>query len=44
MIPTASHTLVDVSETLDAVDAIRDRLENGTYKRLSASVAAAFGA
>ncbi len=42
MIPTASHTLQDVEETLDAYDAIRERLENGTYKRLSASVAAAF--
>ncbi|RMB59415.1 aminotransferase class I/II-fold pyridoxal phosphate-dependent enzyme [Dokdonia sinensis] len=42
MIPTASHTLQDVEETLDAFDSIRERLENGTYKRLSASVAAAF--
>ncbi len=43
MIPTATHTLEDVSETLDAFSAIRDRLENGTYKRLSAAVAAAMG-
>lgn len=43
MIPTATHTLQDVSETLDAFDAIRDRLENGTYKRLSAAVMAAMG-
>jgi len=42
MIPTASHTLTDVSETLDAFEAIRDRLDNGTYKRLSAAVAAQF--
>lgn len=43
MIPTASHTLTDVSETLDAFEAIRERLDNGTYKRLSAKVAEAFG-
>ncbi|WP_430906931.1 aminotransferase class I/II-fold pyridoxal phosphate-dependent enzyme [Maribacter sp. 2-571] len=43
MIPTATHTLDDVSETLEAFSAIRDRLENGTYKRLSAAVAAAMG-
>ncbi|MCF7569070.1 aminotransferase class I/II-fold pyridoxal phosphate-dependent enzyme [Sabulilitoribacter arenilitoris] len=43
MIPTATHTLKDVEETLDAFDAIRDRLENGTYKRLSAAVLAAMG-
>jgi len=41
MIPTATHTLQDVEETLDAFDAIRTRLENGTYKRLSAAVMAA---
>jgi len=43
LIPTASHTLEDVEETLKAFDAIRDRLENGTYKRLSAAVSAAMG-
>ena len=43
MIPTSRHTSVDIEETLDAFSAIRDRLENGTYKRLSASVAAAMG-
>jgi len=43
MIPTATHTLKDVSETLDAFDAIRERLDNGTYKRLSAAVMAAMG-
>lgn len=43
MIPTATHTLQDVADTLDAFDAIRDRLENGTYKRLSAAVMAAMG-
>jgi glycine C-acetyltransferase len=43
MIPTATHTLQDVADTLDAFDAIRTRLENGTYKRLSAAVIAAMG-
>ncbi len=43
MIPTATHTLEDISITLDAFSAIRERLENGTYKRLSAAVAAAMG-
>ncbi len=43
MIPTATHTLEDVRITLDAFDAIRDRLENGTYKRLSAAVMASMG-
>ena len=41
MIPTATHTLQDVEDTLEAFSAIRERLENGTYKRLSASVEAA---
>lgn len=43
LIPTATHTLEDVEITLNAFDAIRDRLTNGTYKRLSAAVAAAMG-
>jgi len=43
MIPTATHTLDDVNKTLDAFSDIRMRLENGTYKRLSAAVAAAMG-
>ena len=43
LIPTATHTLEDVKITLDAFDAIRSRLENGTYKRLSAAVMAAMG-
>ncbi|PWK19773.1 aminotransferase class I/II-fold pyridoxal phosphate-dependent enzyme [Xanthomarina spongicola] len=41
LIPTATHTLEDVTETLDAFDAIRERLVNGTYKRMSAAVTAA---
>ncbi|HMC01020.1 MAG TPA: aminotransferase class I/II-fold pyridoxal phosphate-dependent enzyme [Flavobacteriaceae bacterium] len=40
LIPTATHTLEDVNETLDAFDAIRNRLRNGTYKRLSEAVIA----
>tara|TARA_R110002074_G_scaffold328038_3_gene498531 strand:+ start:4943 stop:6202 length:1260 start_codon:yes stop_codon:yes gene_type:complete len=43
MIPTATHTLEDVEVTLNAFSAIRSRLENGTYKRLSAAVAASMG-
>jgi glycine C-acetyltransferase len=43
MIPTATHTLEDVKETLDAFDAIRERLNNGTYKRMSAALIAAMG-
>ncbi len=43
MIPTATHTLEDIAITLDAFSGIRERLENGTYKRLSAAVAAAMG-
>ncbi len=43
LIPTATHTLEDIKITLDAFDAIRTRLENGTYQRLSAAVMAAMG-
>jgi len=43
LIPTSSHTLQDVAETLEAFESIRERLQNGTYKRLSASVMAAMG-
>jgi glycine C-acetyltransferase len=43
LIPTASHTMEDIELTLEAFSGIRERLENGTYKRLSASVAASFG-
>jgi glycine C-acetyltransferase len=35
MIPTASHTLQDVSETLTAFEAIREKLVNGTYKEIA---------
>lgn len=43
LIPTATHTLEDVNETLNAFDAIRERLHSGTYKRLSAAVMQAMG-
>lgn len=35
MIPTASHTLVDISETLDAFEAVRKKLVNKTYAKLA---------
>lgn len=35
MIPTASHTLEDIDETLTAFEAIREKLENGTYKEIA---------
>lgn len=44
LIPTATHTLEDINITLDAFSAIRDRLEGGVYKRLSAGVEAAMNA
>jgi len=40
LIPTATHTLEDVQITLDAFAGIREKLKNGTYKRLSESVKA----
>ena len=36
MIPTATHTMEDIDETLAAYEAIREKLENGTYKMLAA--------
>ncbi len=41
LIPTASHTMEDIEETLNAFSAIRSRLESGDYKKLSAAVAKA---
>ncbi len=35
MIPTASHTLADIEETLTAFEAIREKLVNGTYKAIA---------
>jgi len=43
LIPTAAHTLEDVRVTLEAFSGIREKLENGTYKRLSEAVMAAVG-
>ncbi|MGV3459222.1 MAG: aminotransferase class I/II-fold pyridoxal phosphate-dependent enzyme [Flavobacterium sp.] len=36
MIPTATHTIEDINETLTAYEAIREKLENGTYKKIAA--------
>jgi len=36
MIPTATHTIEDINQTLVAYEDIRERLENGTYKRIAA--------
>jgi glycine C-acetyltransferase len=38
MIPTATHTMEDIEETLVAFSVIRERLEKGLYKRMTASV------
>ncbi len=35
MIPTATHTIEDINETLSAYEAIREKLENGTYKKIA---------
>ncbi|RTY89421.1 pyridoxal phosphate-dependent aminotransferase family protein [Flavobacterium sp. GSP27] len=35
MIPTTSHELSDIEETLVAFEAIREKLENGTYKEIA---------
>ena len=35
LIPTASHTMEDINETLEAFSTIRERLNDGLYKRLS---------
>ena len=40
LIPTSTHTLEDVSLTLDAFTAIRERLEGGIYKRMSSGIVA----
>ena len=38
MIPTASHTMQDIEDTLNAFSGIREKLENGTYKRIAAQM------
>ncbi len=35
MIPTASHTLSDINETLDAFEAVREKLVSGTYLKIA---------
>ncbi len=37
MIPTTTHTIADIDETLTAFEAIREKLENGTYKQIAES-------
>ena len=37
MIPTSSHTLEDIEVTLTAFEAIREKLVNGTYKKIAAT-------
>jgi glycine C-acetyltransferase len=41
LIPTASHNLDDVNETVEAFANIREKLVNGTYKRISQALLAA---
>ena len=43
LIPTSTHTMEDIDITVNAFESIRERLKNGTYKKLSAAVTAAFG-
>jgi len=43
LIPTATHTMEDIEITLNAFSSIRERLENGTYKKMSAALIAAMG-
>lgn len=38
VIPTASHTFEDVDETLTAFEAIRSKLQDGTYKKMAESI------
>lgn len=40
LIPTAAHDFEDIAETLDAFSAIREKLQSGLYKKLSAGVTA----
>lgn len=35
MIPTASHTMQDIEQTLEAFEAIREKLTNGTYLKIA---------
>jgi glycine C-acetyltransferase len=40
LIPTATHTQVDIDETITAFSGIRSKLEGGVYKRIAASMMA----
>ena len=40
LIPTATHNINDINETLDSFLAIRDKLENGYYKKISERITA----
>ena len=35
LIPTTTHTIDDIEDTLNAFESIREKLQNGTYKKLS---------
>lgn len=43
MIPTASHTMKDIEETLEAFSAIRSKLESGVYRQQNAALAEQMG-
>jgi len=38
LIPTATHVQEDIDETITAFSEIREKLENGTYKKIAASM------
>ncbi|MGB5262287.1 MAG: aminotransferase class I/II-fold pyridoxal phosphate-dependent enzyme, partial [Lutimonas sp.] len=38
LIPTAAHTLDNVSETIEAFSSIREKLESGVYKQIAAAL------
>ena len=38
LIPTAAHSINDVDETINAFSSIREKLENGIYKKVAASM------
>jgi len=38
LIPTASHNINDINETLDAFSSIRKKLEKGVYKQASKGI------
>lgn len=38
LIPTAAHSIKDVDETINAFSSIREKLENGIYKKVAASM------